>query len=204
MSFSTPTPAPKAARTPLRRTGSYLSLEDMQAAAYTPLYGSGGPSQTYTTSDSLVFGKYDVRMRKRRAAPSRTPSIHTPSVPAPKPSSPQIFTSRRTASQPRCSSPLAPVRRSLPERPSLPLTKKREPDLYRTAIETRMRMSPVGRNILKMGPRMAMTTSVISATEALECLVAAHGGDANMSDAASGAPWVDVSQDDWEMVDASV
>ena len=56
MSFSTPAPATKAARTPLRRTGSYLSLEDMQAAVYTPLYGRDGPTSTYTAADRLVFG----------------------------------------------------------------------------------------------------------------------------------------------------
>ena len=201
MSFSTPTPAAKSARTPLRRTGSYLSLEDMQANVYTPLYGRDGPAQTYTASDSLVVGKYDARMRKRRATPSRTPSIHTPSTPAPKPSSSPIYTSRRTISRPRCSSPLAPVQRVLSERPSMPLTKKREPDLYRAAIETRMRMSPVGRNILHMGPRVAL--SIISATEALEHLVA--DGDAQWrGDSALGASWVDVSQDDWEMVDHSL
>ncbi|EJF64589.1 hypothetical protein DICSQDRAFT_178230 [Dichomitus squalens LYAD-421 SS1] len=204
MSFSTPTPC-KVARTPLRRTGSYLSLADMQAAEYTPLYGRNGPTKSYTASDSLVIGHYDARMRKRRAAPSRTPTAHATPAPTPTPSFPSphhvyLFTSRRTAPRPRRSSPLAPVQRPIPERPSLPCTKKREPDLYRTAIETRMRMSPVGRNILSMGPRIAMSVSVITATEALESLVAAHT-DWDMQDVALGASWVDVAQDDWEMVE---
>lgn len=196
MSFSTPTPC-KAARTPLRRTGSYLSLADMQAAESTPLYGRDGPAKTYSTIDSLVIGHYDPRMRKRRPTPPRTSINH---FPAPKPSSSHIlvFTSRRTTPRPRRSSLLAPVQRPLPERPSLPCSKKREPDLYRTAIERRMRMSPAGRNILNMGPRVAM--SIISATEALESLVAAQDRY-DTSDIPLGASWVDLTQEDWEMVD---
>ncbi|KAI0768098.1 hypothetical protein BD413DRAFT_480120 [Trametes elegans] len=202
MSFSTPTPI-KSARTSLRRTGSFLSLADMQAAEYTPLYGLDGPTKSYTASDSLVIGQYDYRMRtpRRRTAPSRSPSIHpAASAPIPKSSQILVLTSRRTTPRLRTSSPLAPVQRCLGERPSLPCTKKREPDLYRTAIETRMRMSPVGRNILHMGPRVAL--SIISATEALEHLVAAEaqrGGDSALS-----ASWVDLSQEDWEMVDHSL
>ncbi|KAI0360097.1 hypothetical protein OH77DRAFT_897682 [Trametes cingulata] len=205
MSFSTPTPI-KSARTSLRRTGSYLSLADMQAAEYTPLYGREGPTKSYTASDSLVIGQYDYRMRsQRRRTTSRSPSIQlAPSPPKPSSSPVIILTSRRTTPRIRTSSPLAPVQRTLGERPSLPCTKKREPDLYRTAIETRMRMSPVGRNILHMGPRVAM--SIISATEALEHIVASQrDGDAQPSgDSALSASWVDVSQEDWEMVDQSL
>ena len=199
MSFSVSTPI-KSARTPLRRTGSFLSLADMQTAEYTPLYGRDGPAKSYTALDSLVIGQYDARMRKRRTASPRFPSIQVSPV-LKASSSHIILTSRRTAPKPRRSSPLAPVQKSLPERPSLPCTKKREPDLYRTAIETRMRLSPLGRNILAMGPRIAMSMSVISATEALESLVAAHG-DCDMPDMpALSASWVDLSQEDWEMVE---
>ncbi|KAI0370340.1 hypothetical protein BV20DRAFT_1035853 [Pilatotrama ljubarskyi] len=206
MSFSTPTPI-KSARTSLCRTGSYLSLADMQAAEYTPLYGREGPTKSYTASDSLVIGQYDYRMRssRRRTTSPRSPTTHLASS-APRPSSSQvvILTSRRTVPRPRTSSPLAPVQRTLGERPSLPCTKKREPDLYRTAIETRMRMSPVGRNILHMGPRVAM--SIISATEALEHIVASQrDGEAQRGgDPALSASWVDVSPEDWEMVDHSL
>ena len=80
MSFSAPASS-KSARTPLRRTGSYLSLADMQAADYTMLYGREGATKSYTASDSLVMGHYDSRMRKRRTAPSRTPTTHA--TPAP-------------------------------------------------------------------------------------------------------------------------
>ncbi|KAI1797295.1 hypothetical protein LXA43DRAFT_406709 [Ganoderma leucocontextum] len=201
MSFSTPAYY-KAARTPLRRTGSYLSLADMQAADYAPLYGRDGPTKTYTAVDSLVIGHYDTRMRKRRTPPCRTPIVHaTPASTQYHPSPPphvHLSSSRRNPSRPRCSSPLAPVQHPMPERPSLPCTKKREPDLYRTAIETRMRLSPAGRNILNMGPRIAM--SIFSATEALESLVAAQC-DWDMSDVAMDASWVDMPQDDWEMVE---
>ena len=169
------------------------------------LYGRDGATKSYTASDSLVMGHYDSRMRKRRAAPSRTPTTHATPAPAQTSSSPpshyvHLFTSRRTVPRPRRSSPLAPVQRLISERPSLPCTKKREPDLYRTAIETRMRMSPVGRNILNMGPRIAM--SVITATEALESLVAAQS-DWDMPDVALSASWVDVAPDDWEMVECN-
>ncbi|KAH9856499.1 hypothetical protein C2E23DRAFT_443879 [Lenzites betulinus] len=206
MSFSTPTPI-KSPRTSLRRTGSYLSLADMQAAEYTPLYGRDGPMKSFTAADSLVIGRYDQRMRtpRRRTTPSRSPSIHSPSS-VPQPSSSQIIvlTSRRTIPRVRTSSPLAPVKRTLGERASLPCTKKREPDLYRAAIKTRMRMSPIGRNILHMGPRVAL--SIISATEALEHLVSSqHDGEAQWGgDSVLGASWVDVSPEDWEMVDHSL
>ncbi|KAI9060989.1 hypothetical protein FKP32DRAFT_1613202 [Trametes sanguinea] len=199
MSFSTPTPM-KSARTNLRRTGSYLSLADMQVAEYTPLYGRDGPVKAYTASDSLVIGQYDCRMRshKRRTAPASSSTVCSE---PPKPKCMPLFTSRRRAPRPCTSSPLAPVQRTLGEHPSLPYTKKREPDLYRTAIETRMRMSPVGRNILHMGPRVAL--SIISATEALEHLVASQrdGEALRGGDLALTASWVDVSQEDWEMVD---
>ena len=201
MSFSAPTPC-KAARTPLRRTGSYLSLADMQAADSAPLYGRDGPIKTYTAVDSLVIGHYDVRMRKRRPQPFRAPMVHaTPTTTQSHSSSLptiQLSSSRRTPTRPRRSSPLAPAQHMVPERPSLPCTKKREPDLYRTAIETRMRLSPVGRNILNMGPRIAM--SIFTATEALESLVAAQR-DWDMPDVAMDASWVDVLPDDWEMVE---
>ncbi|EIW57350.1 uncharacterized protein TRAVEDRAFT_29474 [Trametes versicolor FP-101664 SS1] len=203
MSFSTPAPL-KSARTSLRRTGSYLSLADMQAAEYTPLYGRDGPTKSYTALDSLVIGQYDQRMRtpRRRTTPLRSPTLHTaPATPQPSSSQILILTSRRTVPRPRTSSPLAPVQRTLGERPSLPCTKKREPDLYRAAIETRMKLSPVGRHILRMGPRVAL--SILSATEALEHLVA----DADpqwRGDSALGASWVDVSPEDWEMVDHSL
>nr|VWO95892.1 Urease (EC (Urea amidohydrolase) [Ganoderma boninense] len=201
MSFSTPT-ACKAARTPLRRTGSYLSLADMQAPDYAPLYGRDGPTKDYTGVDSLVIGHYDARMRKRRTPPCRAPVVHATPASTQSHSSPaphiRLSSSRHTPSRPRRSSPLAPVQHAVPERPSLPNTKKREPDLYRTAIETRMRLSPVGRNILNMGPRIAM--SIFTATEALESLVAAQR-DWDMPDVAVEASWVDVCPDDWEMVE---
>ncbi|KAI9000535.1 hypothetical protein BD414DRAFT_4044 [Trametes punicea] len=206
MSFSTPT-SNKSVRTSLRRTGSYLSLADMQAAEYAPLYGRDGPTTSYTTIDSLVIGQYDSRMRscKRRTSLScSSPSIHVQAPVSKPPPSRLLLTSRRTTPRPRTSSPLAPVQRTLGERPSLPYTKKREPDLYRTAIETCMRMSPVGRNILHMGPRVAL--SIVSATEALELLVASQrdGEDLRGGDSALSASWVDVGHEDWEMVDHSL
>lgn len=76
---------------------------------------------------------------------------------------------------PRKTSPLTPVRRSLPPRPSFPPSKP-EPDLYRVALKTNMAHSPEGNKILRMGPRLAV--AILTATRELERIVyAAHDDD---------------------------
>ena len=104
----------------------------------------------------------------------------------------------------RASSPLAPARAVLPPRTSFPRSKP-EPDLYRVAIITRMRMSPEGQKILHMGPRLAF--SIYNATRELERIVASQRdveGDVCMADSEPllSTSWVVLPKDDWEMVDS--
>ncbi|KAF8896537.1 hypothetical protein BD779DRAFT_1466458 [Infundibulicybe gibba] len=69
-----------------------------------------------------------------------------------------------------------PSRHVLPGRPVFPRSKP-EPDLYRKAITTRMQSTPEGQNILRMGPRLAV--SIMSATLELERIVAAQSDREN-------------------------
>ncbi|KAF8797435.1 hypothetical protein BYT27DRAFT_7204610 [Phlegmacium glaucopus] len=96
---------------------------------------------------------------KRVALPKAPSQVILPSVASP-------ITITRTH---RTSSPLSPSRTVLPGRPVFPRSKP-EPDLYRVAIKTNMRSSPVGQRILHMGPRLAL--SIIDATKELERIVA--------------------------------
>ena len=101
----------------------------------------------------------------------------------------------------------------MPPRTCFPRSKP-EPDLYRMAITTRMRMSPEGRKILYMGPRLALSMytanrelerSLQMATNELERIVASQreaDGDIVMTEDV-GQPWVVLPQDDWEMVDCA-
>ena len=82
------------------------------------------------------------------------------------------------------------------------------------AITTRMRMSPEGRKILYMGPRLALSMytanrelerSLQMATNELERIVASQreaDGDIIMAEDV-GQPWVVVPPEDWEMVDCA-
>ncbi|KAH9926835.1 hypothetical protein B0H21DRAFT_700744 [Amylocystis lapponica] len=206
MSFSTPLPH-KSARTPLRRTGSYLSLSDMQAAIETPLYGCSAVSPPVPDCSTSVpyirsLRHYKEQRERRKAALSRCSStiFHDTFTIAPVA---HKFT-RKTVSRPRSSSPLAPLRSPLPERACFPRSKP-EPDLYRVAITTRMRMSPEGRKILHMGPHLAL--SMLTATRELERIVAAQqrepDGDVTMrsGEGLLSNSWVVVPPEDWEMVD---
>ncbi|OBZ72361.1 hypothetical protein A0H81_07845 [Grifola frondosa] len=207
MSFSTPTPN-KASRT-LRRTGSYLSLADMEAAIETPLYGHNGATSCSRTSDipyTRTLRYYKELRDRRRGTYARSPTIVIQTTPAPlPPSSAPVYTARLTMPRPRTSSPLAPARTILPARASFPRSKP-EPNLYRMAITTRMRMSPEGQKILNMGPRLAI--SIYTATKELEQIVAAQRDsdrDVAMSNADSplSNSWVVVPPEDWEMVDCT-
>ncbi|KAF8183373.1 hypothetical protein BJ912DRAFT_853637 [Pholiota molesta] len=124
----------------------------------------------------------------------------------------------------RTSSPLCPSPPTLrPGRPVFPRSRQ-EPDLYRTAIRTRMAGTVEGRKVLLMGARLAY--SIEAATKELERIVAdqqERDGDVVMSDATSAAPaaamptphasslampvltasWVVVKGEDWEMVDCA-
>ncbi|KAF8969104.1 hypothetical protein BDZ97DRAFT_1796042, partial [Flammula alnicola] len=116
----------------------------------------------------------------------------------------------------RTSSPLSPTRTVLPGRPVFPRSRQ-EPDLYRTAIKTRMSNSPEGQKILLMGARLAL--SIETATRELERIVADQqerdrDNDVVMSDCTLVSPsslampvltasWVVVKGEDWEMVDCA-
>ncbi|KAI0734246.1 hypothetical protein C8Q72DRAFT_873272 [Fomitopsis betulina] len=216
MSFSTPAPR-KAARTGLQRTGSYLSLEDMQISVTTALYGRGGPSSSSQLDrvsngphvrSSRHKGERDRRKSTQRLAstPAKTPSLLQPTPPPISTPPPSFRHSSLLTSKSSIMSPRACFPRSKPE-----------PDLYRVAITARMRMSPEGRKILYMGPRLALSMctanreleqSLQMATNDLERIVASQrereaDGDVVMTED-SGQPWVVVPSEDWEMVDRAV
>lgn len=209
MSFSSPQPT-KSAR-PLVRSASYISLADTQPRA--------GPS--YHKHDPVSLQAYTRLPRQ----PTKEPRERRKAIPRSY-SSERITIqpkSQRTSSQSpplprpapmhglRSPSPLAPtpVRAAPTARTHFPRSKP-EPDLYRIAITTRMRMSPEGQKILHMGPRLAL--SIYNATRELEKLVASQSqrdaeGDVDMRDSNESlltSSWVAVAGDDWEMIDCSV
>jgi len=207
MSFSSPQPASKSTR-PIRRTGSYLSLSDMQQAdnhyhqalrqVYSPTYTSAESSKFVPYTRSSRHYQKDRRKSVARPFPNSTLVIQPP-PPMYSPKPVKVPTSPR----PRTSSPLSPTPTVLPPRTSFPRSKQ-EPDLYKVAITTRMRMTQEGQKILHMGARLAI--SIFAATQELERIVAAQtdrdrdvimsNGEAQMS-----TSWVVVPHEDWEMVD---
>lgn len=105
----------------------------------------------------------------------------------------------------RASSPLSPKRHLLPGRPVFPRS-KREPNLYRQAIQTCMRHSSDGQKILQMGPRLAV--SILSATKDLERIVAEQNNreyemmvDSESISAESSNSWLDMRNDGLESVE---
>jgi len=208
-SFSQSNPS-KSARMTLHRTASFLSLSDYDGDAY--LSYKSGPSSCSTYAKfqpptvpyqrSLYHYKEQRDRRKaliNRSRPEFTitpPSTKQPIKSVPKPQVPP-----KQTTGPRTSSPLSPNKTLLPPRASFPRSKP-EPDLYRIAIRARMRGSPEGAKILRMGPRMAV--SILAATRELELLVSTHEGKwftplivhlSHFSPVNSG--------DDWEMSDCS-
>ena len=192
MSFSTPQPA-KSSR-PLRRSGSYLSLSDMQT-------NKAGTSVSHMSELCSPYTRPPRHPKERRRSISRACSEQvTIRLQSSKPSTPppsQYYKSTVF----RTTSPLAPMRSILPPRASFPKSKG-EPDLHRVAITTCMRMSPEGQKILHMGPRLAL--SIFNATQELERIVASQRdseGDIIMVDADvfAGNSWVTL--DDWDMME---
>jgi hypothetical protein len=181
----------------LRRTASFLSLSDYEGDEDTSLQsGSSSYSINAMTQPPVVpytrtLYHYKEQRERRKAILSRSrpeftiapPSTKQPaksSLQLPKPLQPQ----KQTAGL-RTSSPLSPTRKLLPPRASFPRSKP-EPDLYRIAIRARMRCSPEGAKILRMGPRMAV--SILAATRDLEMLVSTQEL---------------IFNDDWDMVDCT-
>ena len=221
MSFSSPQPTKAARPLPLSRTGSYISLADIQEPHHYP-QPRAGPS--YHKHDTISLEAYTrlprqpaKEPRERRKSVSRTSpseritlspkSFRSPS-PSPAPLKSLPMNGQRSPPRPPQHTP-TPVRAAAPPaaRTHFPRSKP-EPDLYRVAITTRMRMSPEGQKILHMGPRLAF--SIYNATRELEKLVAAQPrdaeGDVDMREGGESlmnSSWVAVGGDDWEMIDCS-
>lgn len=181
-SFFEPLPR-KTSRTMLHRTDSFLSLSD-----YSDQSQSDGGSFLHMTSEPspspriapLSYARFQQRgatkLGRKRAeftiAPTPLPSgISIPkrgTRVTPKPQSQPAVPHVRTTS------PLAPTRKLLPPRAIFPRSKP-EPNMYRMALKARMRSSPEGEKILRMGPRLAI--GILSATRELERIVSAHEDD---------------------------
>ncbi|KAG1841127.1 hypothetical protein DFJ58DRAFT_907761 [Suillus subalutaceus] len=189
-SFSQPYPS-QSSRMSLRRTASFLSLSDYDGDEDTSLQSGPFSSSIYAKTQPPVVPynrtlyHYKEQRERRKAALSRnrpdSPLNNTNNLQLPKPRSPH-----KQIVGLRTSSPLSPTPKLLPPRASFPRSKP-EPDLYRIAIRTRMRCSPEGAKILRMGPRMAV--SILAATRDLEMLVSTRT--------------VMNYSDDWEMLDCS-
>lgn len=195
-SFSQPYPS-QSSRMSLRRTTSFLSLSDYEGDEDASLQSSPSSYSIYANTQPPVVPytrtlyHYKEQRERRKAVLNRNrpeftiapPSTKQPAkstLRLPKPCQPQ-----KQMSGLRTSSPLSPTQKLLSPRASFPRSKP-EPDLYRIAIKARMRCSPEGAKILRMGPRMAV--SILAATRDLEMLVSTQ--DLNFND-------------DWDMVDCS-
>ncbi|KAJ3491758.1 hypothetical protein NLI96_g445 [Meripilus lineatus] len=215
MSFSSP-PDMKAPR-PLKRSGSYLSLPDVQSSGSTTPHHQRERTSSFTTSSNDCSSRvpynrtlryYKEQRDKQRKATLRPVSSVAVVAPQPIVIQPKAPKPKYTpVPQPRTSSPLSPTRAVLPPRASFPRSKP-EPNLYRVALTTRMRMSPTGQQILHMGTRLAF--SIHQATQELEWLVAAQREREKESDVVMGSSetplsnsWVVVPGEDWEMVDCA-
>jgi hypothetical protein len=181
----------------LRRTTSFLSLsdydgdEDASSQSGPFSYSVYAKTQPPVVPYNRTLYHYKEQRERRKAALSRNRpefTIAPPSTKQPAKQTLQLPKSRAPHKQSaglRTSSPLSPTPKPLPPRASFPRSKP-EPDLYRIAIKARMRCSPEGAKILRMGPRMAV--SILAATRDLEMLVSTH--EVNFSD-------------DWDMLDCS-
>ncbi|KAF8841792.1 hypothetical protein BDN67DRAFT_488826 [Paxillus ammoniavirescens] len=179
-SFFEPAPR-KASRMTLRRTESFLSLSDCndenQTESGSFLYLTSSPSHHVVPYNRSLL-HYKEQRERNKLGRNRTEFTIAPAhpnaplpkratrVPPPKPQ-PALSSSRTT-------SPLAPTQKLLSPRPIFPRS-KREPDLYRVALKARMRSSPEGEKMLRMGPRLAI--AILSATKELEKIVSAHADD---------------------------
>jgi len=208
-SFSQPNPS-KSSRMSLRRTASFLSLSDYDGND--GLSHKSGPSLYPNSQPTVVpyhrtLYHYKEQRDRRKAlinrnrpeftiAPCSTKQPTKSTLYAPKPHHPPKQTTGL-----RTSSPLSPIQKLLPPRASFPRSKP-EPDLYRIAIRARMRCSPEGAKILRMGPRMAV--SILTATRDLEMLVSTQEGKWStiLIVHLSHFPVVNPG-DDWEMIDCS-
>lgn len=193
MSFATPN-SHRASNLPrsgssLRRSGSFISLTDLQGAN-SPLLIS-----PYADSMNRFIDTHEKRFRlSYETAPRRATQ--------PSPAPIKCAARERDPYHTRTSSPLTPAPQSPPPRQSFPRSKG-EPDLYKVAITTRMRSSREGQQILQMGSHLAV--QIMNATRELEGIVAAQQRDGDvdvvMGDVHLSSSWLVVCSEDWEMVD---
>lgn len=190
---SSPIPS-KSTRMSLRRTASFLSLSDHDSDEDSSLQSRPSSYSIYTKVQPPVVPynrtlyHYKEQRERRKAVLNRSRAEFTIApISTKQPAKPAQISKPRQQSMPglRTSSPLSPTQKLLPPRASFPRSKP-EPDLYRIAIRARMRCSPEGAKILRMGPRMAV--SILAATRDLEMLVSTQEL---------------TSSDDWEMLDCS-
>lgn len=186
-SFSDPLPR-KTSRTMLRRTESFLSLSDyndeshFEGGSFLHMTSSpSAPSRTAPLSHARLHYKEQrerdaTKLGRKRPEFTIAPPSSSSATSASKRSSRAAPQSQPQSAVPnvRTTSPLSPKRKMLPPRASFPRSKP-EPDLYRVALKGRMRSSPEGEKILRMGPRLAI--AILSATRDLERIVSAHEDD---------------------------
>ena len=198
----------RSTSSPLRRTGSFLSLSDLSGSSRL---------DPYVSVQGFIDNREKPFKRLNRSSSSAS-SKSTPKVS--KPETPPAYYHPHS---PKTPSPLSGLHQSSYEtyRPSFPRSKP-QPDLYKLAITAHMRSSfqiqqerefaieQQRRQQLDAGFRIGspLAVSIMNATRDLEVLVASQqqqrdaDGDVPMSDSPS-ASWVAISLpgEDWEMVD---
>ena len=178
----------KTSRMMLQRTESFLSLSDYhdespsEGGSFLHMTSSPPPSPRpallgHARPHYKVQRERDApKLGRKRAEFTIGPAASPSGTSVPKRGTRVVPKQQSQPAVPhvRTTSPLAPTRKLLPPRASFPRSKP-EPDLYRTALKARMRSSPEGEKILRMGPRLAI--AILSATRELERIVSAHEDD---------------------------
>jgi len=195
---------------PLRRTGSFLSLSDLS--------GSCSRLDPYVSVQGFIDNREKPFKRLNRSQSSSGNSKSAPRVT--KPETPPTYYHTHS---PKTPSPLSGLHQATYEtyRPSFPRSKP-QPDLYKLAITAHMRSSiqtqqerestleQHRRQQLDAGFRIGspLAVSIMNATRDLEVLVASQqqqrdaDGDVPMTDCPASS-WITVNLpgEDWEMVD---
>lgn len=219
-SFSLPRHAKSPRTSSLQRTHSFLelpiSLADLPSME---LYGrSGAPrpsvseahprslkrreSRTYShSSDLSAFVASTARLAPMVHSPQPIRSFVPPTPPLPS----CIIVATPSPVAPKPKSTKRSPKRFLPPRERYPSSRP-EPDLYRQALVARMRASPEGAQILRMGAHAAVT--MLNATRELEALVAGVDDDFDMDlddeshdEPKLGDSWLVLPREDWETVE---
>jgi hypothetical protein len=186
-----PSKIPRSA-SPLRRTDSYLSLTELSGGHSSPASNSCTSVLRFIENQEKIF----KQPRGLTFTSHKPSSVHATTATTTKSSS--SSSSSRGVHRQRTSSPLSPVLRLLPPRPSFPRSKP-EPDLYKVAIITRMRFSHGSQKTR----RSHLAVSVLSAIKDLEVIVERQRkeeeGDIIFGDELFDNSWFGVSSDDLDM-----